>query len=45
MLGLFLKKQPVGLHRMYYPNGNIKFEYDYSTGIIGEFDETGKLIK
>jgi hypothetical protein len=40
--GLFLKKKPVGLHKMYYPNGNIKFEHDYSTGIIREFDVNGR---
>ena len=40
--GLFLKKKPVGLHRMYYPNGNIKFECDYSTGRTKQFDVNGR---
>jgi antitoxin component YwqK of YwqJK toxin-antitoxin module len=49
--GLFLKNKViskkeigVGIHKMYFPNGRPRFEYNYSTLKIKTFDSTGKLI-
>lgn len=42
--GLYLKHKPVGIHKMYYPNGKPRFEYNYSTSKIKTFDSTGGLI-
>jgi antitoxin component YwqK of YwqJK toxin-antitoxin module len=42
--GLYLKHKPVGIHKMYFPNGKPRFEYNYSTLKIKTFDSTGKLI-
>jgi len=42
--GLFLHKKPVGIHKTYFPNGQLKFEYDYQTLKIKAFDKNGKLI-
>jgi hypothetical protein len=42
--GLYLKHKPVGIHKMYFPNGRPRFEYNYSNSKIKTFDSTGKLI-
>ncbi|CAN5308209.1 hypothetical protein BH09BAC5_BH09BAC5_15360 [soil metagenome] len=43
--GLFVNKKPTGIHKMYYPNGNIRFLRDYNTQIVSVFDSTGKFIR
>jgi antitoxin component YwqK of YwqJK toxin-antitoxin module len=43
--GLFLNKKPVGIHKMFYENGHLKFEYNYSNKKIKVFDRSGKLMK
>lgn len=42
--GLFLNSKPAGVHKMYYPNGKPRFEYDYTASKIKTFDSTGVLI-
>ena len=43
--GPFINKKPVGVHKMFYPNGNPRFEYNYKTERIKAFDKEGKFIK
>jgi len=43
--GLFINKKPIGIHYMYYPNGKIRFEHNYSTNTIKIYDLTGKLTE
>lgn len=42
--GLYLNHKPVGIHKMYFPNGRPRFEYNYSTLKIRTFDSSGKLV-
>jgi hypothetical protein len=41
--GLFINKRPVGIHKMYHPNGKLKFEHNYITGKIKLYDTDGKF--
>lgn len=43
--GVFIKKEPVGIHRMYYPNGRLKFVHNYNTGKVKAYNSQGKLIE
>lgn len=40
--GLFIKACPAGVHRVYYPNGKIKFESE--NGIYKKFNPEGQLM-
>ncbi|CAN5442390.1 hypothetical protein BH10BAC1_BH10BAC1_17610 [soil metagenome] len=39
--GLVVKKKPVGIHKMYFPNGKLKFEVNWALKTVREFDSTG----
>jgi antitoxin component YwqK of YwqJK toxin-antitoxin module len=43
--GVFINKKPVGIHKMFYPNGKPRFEYNYSNEKIKVFDKNGTFIK
>jgi hypothetical protein len=43
--GLFMNRKPVGIHKMYYSNGKIKFEHNYATARIKVYDKNGRFVE
>ena len=42
--GLVINQEPVGIHKMYYSNGELQFEVDYNLKTVKEFDSIGTLL-